>query len=86
MIIFYYKNMILGGAELLMIRLAKTMMKLGKKCCIFAESIDDNLLNQICENDIDYKIVSNSEKRINDFIRECEDVCYYIAVFRLYSY
>ena len=74
MIIFYYKKMILGGAELLIMRLAKAMKKMGVNVCIISKSIEEELMLQLKDNDVQYCICRNPEKKITEFTKNEEHV------------
>lgn len=69
MIIFYYKKMILGGAELLIMRLAKAMKKMGVNVCIISKSIEEELMLQLKDNDVQYCICRNPEKKLPSLLR-----------------
>lgn len=87
MIIFYYKKMILGGAELLIIRLAKAMKKMNMDICVLSENIDDDLITQLQQNDLEYLISVNSEKELLKFKQKKREIhvitLFYVDYIRL---
>lgn len=70
MIVFYYNNMILGGAELLIVRIARKLQQYGNDAIVISKSISKDILKELTHNKINYYICKSPDIKIISMINK----------------
>lgn len=72
--LFIYRNIVVGGCELLIEKLANQLVNFDKKVCIYCESIDNEMRMRFASNEIDLVMV-NDWKNASEFYCKYDSSC-----------
>ena len=83
MIVFIYKNIVIGGVHTLLLRISKCLLQRGYPLCIYCNSISPDIVNHYYDNKIPIIIYSKDLKYV---ISEVDTKDSYLIVFEFDLY